>query len=355
MLPAVLFVALLLLVGHILMPLVAEYFILPRGFEALGIRDYELPVRRLDLFGMDLGTLRIGPQTAPGIAVVSLSADYHPGGLLQRRLTRVTLAGVRILVRAKPEGGFEIPGLPEMKAGNGDGRSAPPQALPFAVAEIQVEQGEVILQQGEKRLRLPFEASIRPDPDMSVWEGVIRLALPDRWTTVNARVDLAANRLWADWEGDGIRPEALGMPEVLAGRLTMTGNAHARGRVQGRLTPFEVETLDMTVGLSPCRLNWDAIRLDLSGATPHGDMQMTITHQAAGHWKVQSSPIRVATPRGEGRFTLAGAVAYGDRGLSWAGSLASLLTLDPARDGLPELTLPLNLETSARFSPDGRW
>ena len=353
--PAVLLVAVLLLVGHLLLPLAAERVFLPQVFKAAGIREYHLPVRRLDFFGMNLGALRIGPETAPGIVVASFSAAYHPGGLMRRRVARVTLAGVRILVRANQEGGFEIPGLPEITTGSEGDHAGPPQPLPVAVAEIHVKQGEVVLQRGEDRLRVPFEVTVRPEPDMSVFEGTIRLALPNRWATVNTRVDLGANRVWADWEGRGIRLGMLGVLAALQDRLTVTGSGHTRGRVRARLTPFEVESLDMTLRHTPCRLNWDDVRLDLSGATPHEDLQMTITSQDAGNWAIQSAAIRVAVPGGEGRITLTGTLEQGDRGLAWAGRLASLLTIDPFRSGLPALTLPLNLETTAQFPLDGRW
>ena len=46
--------AVILLAGFLLLPLVAERLVLPVIFRTTGIPDYDLPVRRVDLFGMDL-------------------------------------------------------------------------------------------------------------------------------------------------------------------------------------------------------------------------------------------------------------------------------------------------------------
>jgi hypothetical protein len=113
--PVLSLLAVMLLAAYILLPLAAERLLLPLVVQAIGIPDHDLPVRRVGFFGMDLGTLRIGPAAAPGISVVSLSVAYNPADLLKRRASRVTLEGVRVLVREGSDGRFEIPGLPTTK------------------------------------------------------------------------------------------------------------------------------------------------------------------------------------------------------------------------------------------------
>ena len=114
--PVLSLLAVMLLAAYILLPLAAERVLLPIVLQATGIRDCDLPVRRVNLFGMDLGTLRIGPAAAPGISVVSLSVAYNPSDLLRRKVSRVTLEGVRILVQEGQGGRIEIPGLPVTNA-----------------------------------------------------------------------------------------------------------------------------------------------------------------------------------------------------------------------------------------------
>ena len=354
--PAVSLLAVLVLAAYILLPLAAERVLIPLISQAVGIRKADIPVRRVGIFGMDLGPLRIGPEAAPGISIVSLSVLFNPGDLLQRRVSSVTLEGVRVLVREDPGGQFEIPGLPLTSMNSGDGEAGWPEALPVAITQIDIRQGEIVVQRGDRFLRLPFEATITPESGMKAFEGVLKLAVPDRWMTVHSRIDLAENRLSADWDARKIR---LGFLADLAGLgegLSLPGTGQSSGRVQGQMFPFQAEVAEMAFRHTPCQLNWDGMRLDLSGATPSEDMRMTIMRHNAEAWQIETSPIRVALPGAEGLFTLTGSLeSNGVEGMTWQGHLASMISADPEKKGLPLVRMPLALQTAATVSADGRW
>ena len=354
--PTLSILAVMVLVGYMLLPLVAERVFFPLISQAVGIRDYDLTARRVGIFGMDLGPLRIGPEAAPGISIVSLSATFNPVDLLQRRVSHVTLEGVRVRVQESKDGRFEIPGLPLAQAEAEGAQAAPPKQLPIAITKIDIKQGEIALQQEGRRLRIPFEATITPESDMMAFEGGVKLTVADQPITVCARIDLAENRLTADWDGQGIR---LGVMANLAGlgeRLTLSGTGQSSGRVQGQVFPFQAEAVEMTFRHTPCQLNWDGIRLDLSGATLAEDMRMTIMRHGGEDWEIETSPIRVALPGAEGVFRLTGQLGgNGGSGMVWQGHLASTISVDHEKTGLPLVRLPLELQTAATVSADGRW
>jgi hypothetical protein len=354
--PVLSLLAVMLLAAYILLPLAVERLLLPRVFQAIGIPEYDLPVRRVGLFGMDLGTLRIGPAAAPGISVVSLSVAYNLADLLQRRASRVTIEGVRVLVREGSDGRLKIPGLPLSAAGAEGRTSGLPEPFPFTIPQIDIRQGEIIVQRGDQLLRLPFEATITSESDMTAFEGMVRLALADRWMTVRTRIDLAENRLSANWDGRGIRPAVLAN---LAGRgdgLALSGSGQSSGRLTGRVFPFQLASVEMTFRHTPCRLNWGDVRLDLSGATPLEDVGVTISRQDTANWEIETAPIRMAISGAEGLFTLTGSLGRNPAGdMAWQGHLAALISAEPGKTGLPLLMLPLALQTTATFSADGRW
>jgi len=354
--PVLSFLAVMLLAAYILLPLAAERVLLPIVLQATGIRDYDLPVRRVTLFGMDLGTLHIGPAAAPGISVVSLSVAYNPSDLLRRKVSRVTLEGVRILVQEGPGGGLEIPGLPVTNAAAEGDASGPPEPLPFFAAEIDIRQGEICVQRGDHLLRLPFEATITPEAGMNAFEGMIRLALADRWLAVRAHVDLAENRLSVDWDGRGMRPAVLANLAGLGEGLALSGSGQASGRLTGQVFPFQPESVEMTFRHSPCRLNWGDMRLDLSGATPLEDVWVTVSRRDAENWEIETAPIRMSMSGAEGLLTLSGSLGRDRAGdMTWQGHLAAMISADLEKPDLPLLMLPLALETTATVSADGRW
>ncbi|MCB2170045.1 MAG: YdbH domain-containing protein [Deltaproteobacteria bacterium] len=354
--PVLSLLAVMLLAAYIVLPLAAERLLLPLVFQAVGIPAYDLPVRRVGLFGMDLGTLRIGPEAAPGISVVSLSVTYTPADLLKRRASLVTIEGARVLVREMPDGGFEIPGLPISAAG-AEGREASfSEPIPFIIPQIDIRQGEIVVQRGDQLLRLPFEATITSESNMTALEAKIRLALADRWMAVRTYIDLAENRLSADWDGRGIRPAVLANMAGLGKGLALSGSGQSIGRLKGRVFPFQPESVEMTFRHTPCRLNWGDVRLDLSGATPSEDMGVTITRQGMDPWEIETTPMRMALSSADGLFTLTGSLGRNQAGdMTWQGHLAAMVSADLGKTGLPILMLPLELQTSATVSADGRW
>lgn len=221
--------AVVVLTGYLLLAGAAERTLLPKLFKAAGILEYDLPVRRLGIFGADLGTLRIGPETAPGISAVSLSATFSPDSLLGRRIPRLTVEGLRIRVREGDDGRFEIPGLPPKAASPESGVTGPPEPLPVFIEEIVIRQGELIVQRQDGLLRFPFEATITPSPDMTAFDGMATLALTDRWVTVNARVDTAGNRMSADWSGQDIPTNRVIDMAGLGDRLSLSGAWQSEG------------------------------------------------------------------------------------------------------------------------------
>ena len=353
--PAALLVALILMAGYLLLPLAAERFVVPVLFKAAGIRNYVLPVRVVSPFGMDLGALRIGPAASPGIAVAAIRARYRPTGLLRGHLTRLTLDGVRIRLVAKPDGGFEIPGLPAFRERAGEDQG-PSVKLPVTVARVDVRQGEILIGMADRQVLIPFEAQLAPSPDMQILEGSLTLKVPGQGVIVQGRMDLAENRLVVKWEGRRLRLGELARLVGLQNLTALTGTGAVGGELQGRLSPLKIETAALTMRHTPCRLIWGDIRLDLAGDTSADDLQATIKRNGAGLWDVDAGPIRMVLPEGEGRFTMTGQLANrADGSWNWQGNLAATVAL--ALDGNRPLqgAWPLALETAARLSPEGRW
>ena len=344
-----------LLAAYLLLPIIAERLVVPRIFAAAGIAEHALPVQRLGLFGLRAGPLRIGPEKAPGIYVTALSAAYAPLDLLQGRIARVDLEGVRIVVRKGADGGIRIAGLPlpPPVAAEAAGDSlAPP---PVAVGAIELTRGEVVFQQGERDLRLPFEAVIAPEADMTAFDGRLRLSVAGQRLTVKARIETAANRFAAEGRADGIQVGVLGRLAGLTPPL-ITGTGQFQGRLAGPLSPFAIDHLEATFRHSPCRLYWRTTRLDLAGATPREAIEVRIRSINREQWRVESLPLQVRLPGAVSRFKVEGTLGLDNGGgLAWQGSLAGEVATDSPGAALPGFRLPLALATAARRQADGRW
>src|SRR5690606_23075313 len=200
--------------AYLLLPVAAERTILPAVFRSAGIADYRLPVRRLGLFGMDLGPLRIGPEAAPGLSVASLSAAWTPYGLVRKRISAVVVDGLIVRLELDEDGRPRIAGLP-MPAG--DGRDSDAESwggLPVLPGRVEIRNAVVHFTLGGRRLRIPVDAVVRTNPDGDVLDGLVKAGVLEGEVAVNARIDLRTGRATARWNGEGIR---LARASALAG------------------------------------------------------------------------------------------------------------------------------------------
>ncbi len=66
-----------------------------------GITDFALEVQELDLYGADLGSLRIGTPENPALIIRSIHVDYSPGGIYQKKVERIVASGVELYCEYK--------------------------------------------------------------------------------------------------------------------------------------------------------------------------------------------------------------------------------------------------------------
>ena len=140
------------------LPGLIESLIVPRLAASLDMPQFRVDVRRADLSGLDLSEVSFGPET--GIAIDAVLADWSFRGLLQGRLDKVRVLGLRVLAR-ETEGGWEIPGLPVMK--NPEGGDARPMSFP-GIDEIHVD-GTISVEGRSVALETPISVNGSLDDD----------------------------------------------------------------------------------------------------------------------------------------------------------------------------------------------
>ena len=77
---------------------------------ATGLSDFTLQVRELDLDGADFGDVRIGAADDPALIVRSIQLDYSPGGLLEKKIKKITASGIELYCEFK-NGKFGFRGI----------------------------------------------------------------------------------------------------------------------------------------------------------------------------------------------------------------------------------------------------
>jgi hypothetical protein len=90
--------------------LVAFSFFIPQGLQSIiiseirsatGLTDFSMQVRELDLSGADFGDVHIGDADQPALIVRSIQLDYTAGGLVQKKIKKVTASGIELFCEFK--------------------------------------------------------------------------------------------------------------------------------------------------------------------------------------------------------------------------------------------------------------
>lgn len=131
-----------------LLPQMARTFVIPLVRNTLGVAHFEADIRRLNLRGVDLGQVNLGP--AAGVRLKAAQIDWTLPGLLRKRLKSVQLLGLEVEFQ-EGTNGWTVPGLP---AGTTAADSAPAVTLPHI--DSVVVEGRINLNGRALRLELPL-------------------------------------------------------------------------------------------------------------------------------------------------------------------------------------------------------
>ncbi len=147
------------------LPTYIEHRILPQMLEQSGIMDANCPVRRVGLFGADLGPLRIGKKNNRPITIPSIQLDYSPFGLYRKRIRSVRLAGID-LFGAYDHQGLKIHGLKPTLFNTIQKNNHPPDtekqpiALPIHIERLALTHTIFHLAWNRKNLHIPVSVAI---------------------------------------------------------------------------------------------------------------------------------------------------------------------------------------------------
>jgi hypothetical protein len=136
------------------LPVLAEQVVLPSLLPRVGLEDSRVRVRRIGLFGADLGPVRVGE----GLSAASVHIDYTPWGLLDGRLGGLRCSGLVVPLSVSRDE-ISIAGLPAPERSRSS--SAEPGMLPaLPVDRVELTGGTVVLSHGKKTVRVPVDGVV---------------------------------------------------------------------------------------------------------------------------------------------------------------------------------------------------
>ncbi|MEJ2638566.1 MAG: YdbH domain-containing protein [Desulfosarcinaceae bacterium] len=349
---AVLLIAIAALVTQVL-PLYVEGRLIPNLADTFDLEPERVQVRRVSLWGADLGPIALSRDRAPALAVSAVQLDYSPLSLLQGEVLGITLVGLEVVVQMGPRGlaiaGVDLPTSTDASSGTGASfRLA--TLLPVTLERLSIVNSRVQILWNAHRYRLPVEVHLRTDRLKSgILEGRANLALLGNPVFLEARIDQSANqaRLALTANAVSLRRLRALLPQDAA---DLTGQADVNGWCRFGLAPLQMSGLSMTARVENARLALPNGRLQTKGAGAPGGAPLvaTLSGERLDDLTWSAAPFEIEGPLELAVDTLQGKLAVDPQRWSLTGALEALVPEQALAGGAKlESDLPLSWTLTA--------
>ena len=248
-----------------ILPLYVQSRIIPRMAAEFGLSPGEVRVRRMGLWGADLGPIRLDSRLAGALTLAAVQVDYTPWSLLCGRIDGVTLGGVGLVLESGP-GGLSLAGWqpPDRK------KTLPPShripdlttLLPVGLGHVTLLQSRVVIRRGDRSHLIPLETRLdTADLDRGILEGQARLSIFGNPLMLRFRVDQHANEATLHMACERFLLESICHSGLVPEGAAISGVLDLEGDATLRLDPVAVTGLQMTGRLDRTRLSAGGARL----------------------------------------------------------------------------------------------
>lgn len=237
----------------IMVPHYVEHKLIPGMALKYGLDARKVHVRDIGWFGAELGPIHIDGANTPVVRIAAVHVDYAPLSLLRGNIKHIALGGVRVVLRATPEG-ISIPGLnlPTSKPDDlkPDGLPDLDTLLPIAIEKISLDQSEVVLLWKGQPLSLSIDMTLGCGAlDKRRLTGSAELSFLGSTIVLTASLDQLANSATLTINKSHFALGALAALIDLPSSVSVSSTAALKGRSHFKLTPFGMTGLSLSANL----------------------------------------------------------------------------------------------------------
>jgi len=351
-----------------LLPGVLESRIISILKKDVGISEFTVNLRELDLAGADLGPLRLGSQQNPALLIRSIQVDYSFGELYQKKIKNVVASGVEIYAEFKNGRlglrGFDLEKLfAQIEAVRSKNKTAADRWGPSFPQRIEINNATFVCKINETSYRVPFEIfMVAEDQTAQILNTTVHLYLRGQAVKISARVDLAQKRLAAHLAADRLNLSRFAdLFEPVPG-LSVAGLAELDANVALMLEPFSISSIRGRLKGSALKVSYKSLQLQTLSDAQQNEKPLIIDFErpAEPNWSIGISDFAAGAPLAVRIADMTATVQshadqYEIRGnfkLSFEPSAAAIMAPVPIRFKNP---FDLPLEFSGRYSKNTVW
>jgi len=234
-------------------PPYVESKLIPEIAHKAGIRNYACDVRRIGLFGADLGSVRIGNNKNPALSIASVQVDYSPKGLYEKKIKRAVLSGIELFCEYK-NGKFRIrefdlkPILAQLQSSRKTAFSSTDSLQTLSIGRLEIRNAVVMFEYKGKTLRLPIELEIFPGKtEQNTWRGevlecILRVYPGGQKIVFEVNVHMKKEQVLLGFDTTSIHLGRLADFANLIPGLILSGEADINGQASFQFRPFKISS-----------------------------------------------------------------------------------------------------------------
>jgi hypothetical protein len=325
--------------GAFVLPAYVQSRIIPRLIAGFGLEPAQVQVRRIGLWGADLGPIRLDSQQAGVLTLAAVQVDYSPWSLLGGRLDGITFGGVGLTLEVTP-GGVSLAGWrpPARKGAPAPSGKAPDLTtlLPMGLGHVTVSQSRIMIRWNGRSHVIPLEMRLETaELNRGILRGQVRLSIFGNPLTLRAGVDQRANKATLDIAGDHFLLETLCHSGLLPEGVSVSGVLDLKSGVTLQLNPVAVTGLKISGRLDKTRLAVGRNALE-NTVTTQGESQamvFSITAEDPDRILLAAGPFRLDGPVRSGATAFKGTFTPGRPNWSLDGRLDTVIPQQAADGG----------------------
>jgi hypothetical protein len=214
-----------------------------------GLTPKEVNVRRIGLWGTDLGPIRLSADHGQTVTIAAIQIDYSPLALIRGEIDGLGLAGVGLEIAVTPEG-VAIPGLkPPSEAASPGSHTAGFKLnalLPIKLERFSIIQSWLVINWHNRRHVIPFDIELQTGQlDAGRLKGRMHLSVVGNPLNLEAFIDQSANHAELSFDAGNFLLGNLSQLGIIPAQLRATGTVDLKGTGAFGLQPFQLTGLDL--------------------------------------------------------------------------------------------------------------
>jgi hypothetical protein len=288
--------------AFLLLPRYIETRIVPRLTDSLGLNPASVNIRRIGLWGADVGPVRLGDAASPVIEIASIQVDYSPASLVGGNITGLSLAGARVTLAITPDG-VTLPAWDRNALAKGSDTAHRPISLrdliPIRLQWLRIDRGELAIHAQGRLFTVPLDLFI---DTAALQQGQLdaraQLSVLGNPVMLQLQADQDGNRLDINLSSTAFLMESLAMSGVIPDSVQLTGTAALKAMGRLSMVPFGLQDLTLTAALENARIRAGEALIE---SPPAGDsagrpIEARLQSDATDRFQWSLSPFQITSP-----------------------------------------------------------